>query len=818
MAPDVLESLMTRRSSLATALLLGALAGLGDPVLADRWQPLGPPSGQRITALAATLSGPPAIFAGTFAGVYRSADGGRTWELGRAGLPGSYAVVNGLAVDPARTSTVYAAVGGGAVLAPAGGLFRSDDGGRHWHPLPGRLEGLVLSAVAVDPATSATLWVATSQGLFKSTDRGVTWRSLIEWNRGKFHPKRVLIDPKSPSTVYLLTGESDSRFDEEAIWKTTDGGETWSRMPDYLGSGATQDLALDPNDPDVLYLTKNWDGVFKTTDGGQTWEPINSGLPSDPVDELVCAKAVAVDPRDSAVYVSASACRSAEPVGIFESTDGGATWVPVHEGFPDDRFAEALIAAPPGPQGGPSTLVAATREGIYRSTDRLTWTAANDGVLGWVISQAADPTDPSTVYVVLRDTVESELRSETTWRTRDGGGTWEPIARELGTTFVVAAHPGPPATLYLGSSEGVFTSVDRGDSWVAFGGDPRTHAARVLVPHPTAPGTLYVAEFSGLVVTTDGGTTWTSLLERDLESLAVAPALPGRLYAGVNFVGFPDDPRLAERLFRSDDGGDSWVDVSAGLPAGLEVTAIAPDPVAPEVVLVSLASLVHESPLGTVVRSEDAGQTWTAASRGLPDTQVTDLARSADGSTLFAATYDAGVFQSTDGGDSWLPAGSGLGSPAVESLATGPPPNDLLAGTLGGLFRLEAGPEAGGDPLPPDEVPWLTDPALAGFRVKVRIGQGGGVTIPGAKEPGCIPETVCVSGALPGRSELFVRIIGPRPNGWLWPTLVKFSTSRIEVWIQQLSTGELRYYELRGASPGFDELPGLFDRFGFLPP
>jgi len=59
--------------------------------------------------------------------------------------------------------------------------------------------------------------------------------------------------------------------------------------------------------------------------------------------------------------------------------------------------------------------------------------------------------------------------------------------------------------------------------------------------------------------------------------------------------------------------------------------------------------------------------------------------------------------------------------------------------------------------------------------------------------------------------------VGPKPNGRLWPTLVKFSTSRIEVWIEQLATGELRYYELRGARPGFDELPGLFDRHGFEP-
>lgn len=120
-------------------------------------------------------------------------------------------------------------------------------------------------------------------------------------------------------------------------------------------------------------------------------------------------------------------------------------------------------------------------------------------------------------------------------------------------------------------------------------------------------------------------------------------------------------------------------------------------------------------------------------------------------------------------------------------------------------------------PEPPEEVPWLSAPAIDGFRVKVRIVQGPGVAITGTAEAECIAETLCVSGALAGRSEVFVRVVGPKPNGKLWPTLVKFTTSEVEVWIEQLATGEVRYYRLEGARPGFDELPGLFDRQGFEP-
>ena len=116
---------------------------------------------------------------------------------------------------------------------------------------------------------------------------------------------------------------------------------------------------------------------------------------------------------------------------------------------------------------------------------------------------------------------------------------------------------------------------------------------------------------------------------------------------------------------------------------------------------------------------------------------------------------------------------------------------------------------------PPPAGPPLTSEHLPGYAVKVRIGGQDGIS--GQAEPACIPETLCVSGALAGRSEVFVRVVGPKPNGKLWPTLVKFTTSTVEVWIEQLATGLVRYYRLEGASPGSSELPGLFDRDGFPP-
>jgi len=125
---------------------------------------------------------------------------------------------------------------------------------------------------------------------------------------------------------------------------------------------------------------------------------------------------------------------------------------------------------------------------------------------------------------------------------------------------------------------------------------------------------------------------------------------------------------------------------------------------------------------------------------------------------------------------------------------------------------------ADNDPFAPDPPSdqWLTTPAIPGFRFQVRV-TAGNDEIATHQEADCIPETLCISGAVAGRSELFLRMVGPKPNGFLWPNLVKFSTSQIEVWIEQLSTGQVNYYRLDAAGPGSDDLTGFFDRRGFAP-
>jgi len=117
--------------------------------------------------------------------------------------------------------------------------------------------------------------------------------------------------------------------------------------------------------------------------------------------------------------------------------------------------------------------------------------------------------------------------------------------------------------------------------------------------------------------------------------------------------------------------------------------------------------------------------------------------------------------------------------------------------------------------VPPPDGPWLSSPALPGFEAKVTI--TGGSPIAGNMEADCIPETLCVSGALAGRPEVFIKVIGPRPNGYLWTQISRFTPSKLEIWLRQIGSDEINYYILDAIGSGIEDVSGIQDREAYLP-
>ena len=231
----------------------------------------------------------------------------------------------------------------------------------------------------------------------------------------------------------------------------------------------------------------------------------------------------------------------------------------------------------------------------------------------------------------------------------------------------------------------------------------------------------------------------------------------------------------------------------------------------------------------------------TAAGTGL----VADLRLGPRGSypQSLAAVGGLLVFSADDGAsglEAWVSDGTAAGTRRLADVAPGrdaSSPSDFTrAGDRLYFWADEAvhgrelralpvaaleGPGPGGGPGGPAPEPppgeWLTSSALPGFRAKARITPPGQGPLAGRSAADCIAETLCVEGALAGRPEAFLKVIGPRPNGFLWVQISRFTPSEIELWVEQTATGELRYYRLPAVGPGDPDVSGLQDRQAFRP-
>lgn len=216
---------------------------------------------------------------------------------------------------------------------------------------------------------------------------------------------------------------------------------------------------------------------------------------------------------------------------------------------------------------------------------------------------------------------------------------------------------------------------------------------------------------------------------------------------------------------------------------------------------VQVASFAETGPLPVNSQPLRIGSdtAWLFSPEGdIEELRIWNVARTAAQiqSTMFA--FAAGF------GQAGLVGAWGLNTDGAATGGIGPALDGTVNGTLSFIPALPDGS-------------YLATSRLPGFRFKVRI-TGGGPPLAAVQESDCVPETACLSGAVPGRSEVFIRVVGPRPNGYLWPNFTKFTQSQVEIWIEQIATGGLEYYKLDAAAgPTDDSLTGLFDRLGWLP-
>ncbi|MBM4117942.1 glycosyl hydrolase, partial [bacterium] len=266
------------------------------------------------------------------------------WEP--AGPTNIGARVTDIAVHPTNADLAYAAMA-------SGGIFKTVDGGAHWAPIFDEQAVLPVGAVALDPSNPNVIYAGTGEanaaslsffglGVFKSTDAGASWQQLgLEATR---YIGRILVDPTNGQRVYVAaSGKLFGTNPERGVYRSLNGGGSWQRVFALTDSTACIDLALNPQNPQVLYAAM-WErvrgltyrrsggpssGLWRSTNGGDSWQELTSGLPTD---SNVGRIGIAVCAGQPSVLYAIYADASAYFRGVYKSTNGGDSWTQVNDG------------------------------------------------------------------------------------------------------------------------------------------------------------------------------------------------------------------------------------------------------------------------------------------------------------------------------------------------------------------------------------------------------------------------------------------------------------------------------------------------------
>jgi photosystem II stability/assembly factor-like uncharacterized protein len=256
--------------------------------------------------------------------------------------------------------------------------------------------------------------------------------------------------------------------------------------------------------------------------------------------------------------------------------------------------------------------------------------------------------------------------------------TWESNGPTNGRVWGMAIDPINPLVLYAGTSNGLFKSIDGGDSWVLDTGLVATVVYEIAI-NPNNTSIVYAGMYAGMFKSTNGGTSWylfnNGITNTTFKSIVIDPSTVTTLYAATYGGG----------VFKSTDSGGTWNPVNDNL-TDLDLVALVIDPNTP-------ATLYAGTYGSGVFKSTTGGSSWTTVNSGLTDLFIQDLAIDpATSTTIYAATYFDGVFRSTNGGASWEAVNTGLSNTYVRALAVNPESTGIIyAGVNGGVFKGSGG-------------------------------------------------------------------------------------------------------------------------------
>jgi photosystem II stability/assembly factor-like uncharacterized protein len=603
-------------------------------------------------------------------GVYRSRDGGASWE--NLGLKESEHIGR-IAIDPRDSDVVYVAAQG--PLWRSGGergLYKTVDGGASWNRVLHISEETGVNEVHLDPRDPDVLWASAYQRrrhvwtlidggpestIYKSTDAGATWRK-VESGLPKVDKGRIglAVSPVDPDVLFAIVEAADGKG---GTFRSTDRGETWAKRSDKVATSPQyyQELVCDPRDVDTLYCLDTFTSVSR--DGAKTWSRL--GNRRRHVDD----HALWIDPHKAGHLIIGG------DGGLYESWDDGEHYAFLENLSVAQFYKVSADQALPfynvygGTQdnnslGGPSRTI--RREGV--ASEDWFVTVGGDGY-----EVQVDPTDPNVLYTQWQygGLVRYDRRSgeRVDIKPREAPGE-PPLKWNWDSPLALSYHS--PTRLYFAANR-LFQSDDRGDSWRAISPDLTRGIQRdqlevmgrvwevdavaknastsfygnsvALSESPLDANVIYVGTDDGLVhATRDGGATWSKI-----ESF---PGVPERTYVSrleaswhdVNTVYAAFDNHkngdFKPYALMSRDGGATWSSIAGDLPERDVVYALVQDHVEPDLLFAGTEFGVYFT--------RDHGARWIQLKGEFPTISVRDLELQRRANDLVVGTFGRGIY------------------------------------------------------------------------------------------------------------------------------------------------------------------------------
>ncbi|MFP8488875.1 WD40/YVTN/BNR-like repeat-containing protein [Gracilimonas sp. Q87] len=667
---------------------------------------IGPFRGGRSVAVAGHADQPHTYYGGfTGGGVYKTTDGGNNWYNVSDGYfkTGSVGAVQ---VAPSNYNVIYAGMGETCIrgnMSAGDGMYRSVDGGKTWEHI-GLGDSHFIGEIVVHPDNEDVVWVAvlghafgmegnSERGVFKTTDGGETWDKVL------FHNDRtgavdIEIDPNNPRILYASMWEAyrnawemSSGGEGSGLYKSTDGGESWeniSQRPGLpKGMKGKIGVAISPLNSDIVWTIIEADngGLFRSDDGGETfsrttadrnlrqraWYYTHVVAGTNSEDEVYVLNVgfhKSIDGGESFerlgtphgdhhdLWISPNDGNRmvvADDGGAQVSYNGGKSWSSYHkyataqfyQVITDNQFPYRIYGA----QQDNSTVGILSRTSGSGITER-DWAPVAGGESGYI---APDPEDPNVTYGgsyggyfnKFNDFTDQSDRVDV-WPDNPMGAGAEDLKYRFQWTFPIYISPHDPNVLYA-ASQYIHRSTDEGMSWETISDDltrndkskqgqsggPLTkddtsveyyNTVFTFAESTVEPGVLWAGADDGLIhVSRDNGETWTEVTPEGMpEAMASiidpSPHDPATAYLAANRYKFDD---FSPMLYKTDNYGRSWTKITSGIPEGDFTRVIREDP--------NKKGLLYAGTETGVYVSFDDGGKWQPLQLNLPAVPITDL-------------------------------------------------------------------------------------------------------------------------------------------------------------------------------------------------